>query len=304
MAAGDEAVRRYAQAALGRELAEVAGAGRGDRNNRLNLASLRLGEFVAQGALTADQVRHALEGAAGASGLVKEDGIRAVRKTIESGLGDGMRKGKRDLADKLAEVRRKGEAYAARAAAGFGGAPAGPPDDVPPDLSQADGPAPPARRRDPPRLVHSSDGGDGKGGDRPPVEDPGEGAGHLAFFPMTDLGNAERLKERFREELRWCPARGWLWWDDRRWCREGSDEKVKLAAHKTARAVQDEAKWLKRNGDKKKGKSLAAWGRDSESKKSLGAMVEEAKPYLAVPASALDADPFKFNVLNGTLIGR
>jgi putative DNA primase/helicase len=304
MSAGDEAVRRYAQAALGRELAEAAGAGRGDRNNRLNLASLRLGEFVAQGALTADEVRRALEGAAGASGLVKEDGIRAVRKTIESGLGDGMRKGKRDLADKLAEVRRKGEAYAARAAAGFGGAPAGLPDDVPPDLSQAHDTAagPVTRRGERPRLVHSSDGGNGKGGDRPPVEDPGEGDGHLAFFPMTDLGNAERLKERFREELRWCPARGWLWWDDRHWCREGADEKVQLAAHKTARAIQDEAKWLKRNGDKKKSKSLAAWGRTSESKKSLGAMVEEAKPYLAVPASALDADPFRFNVLNGTLL--
>jgi putative DNA primase/helicase len=152
----------------------------------------------------------------------------------------------------------------------------------------------------------------GSSGLRPPTNDPQQGTrnSELAHFPTTDLGNAERLKERFRDQLMWCPARGWLWWDGRYWSSEGADEKVQLAAHATARAIQEEARWLKGSGfdsfvpEKKKLKSelLAGWGRASESKKNLGAMVEEAKPYLAVSPSALDADQFKINVLNGTLV--
>ena len=35
----------------------------------------------------------------------------------------------------------------------------------------------------------------------------------LAFFPLTDLGNAERFRERYLDKLLWCPALGWLAWD-------------------------------------------------------------------------------------------
>src|SRR5262249_39544121 len=49
----------------------------------------------------------------------------------------------------------------------------------------------------------------------------------LAFFPQTDLGNAERFRERFRGKLIWCAAIGWLWWDAKRWSRTGADEQVR-----------------------------------------------------------------------------
>src|SRR5258708_6174388 len=43
----------------------------------------------------------------------------------------------------------------------------------------------------------------------------------LALFPLTDLGNAERFRERYLDKLLWCPALGWLAWDSKRWSSEG-----------------------------------------------------------------------------------
>ena len=138
----------------------------------------------------------------------------------------------------------------------------------------------------------------------------------LAFFPLTDVGNAERFRDRQRGKLIWCPAIGWLFWDGKRWCRDGADEKVKIAAHDTARLIQHEAKALAGSrwdvakparGNKPAtmlSESLAAWGRASEAAAKLGAMREQAAPYLYVEPFALDADPFLINCRNGTLVAR
>jgi len=135
-----------------------------------------------------------------------------------------------------------------------------------------------------------------------------------AFFPHTDLGNAERFRERYRGRLLWCPALGWLWWDGKRWCREGSEEKVKLAEHVTVRAIQDEGTALARSGrdfEVPKGQGmilmsdkLRAWGRSSEQANRLAPIAKRAAPYLHIATELLDADPFKLNVANGTLICR
>jgi hypothetical protein len=62
----------------------------------------------------------------------------------------------------------------------------------------------------------------------------------LAFFPLTDLGNAERFRERQRGRLLFNTAlattspgrqRGWLAWDSRRWSSESGAERVMIAEH-------------------------------------------------------------------------
>jgi putative DNA primase/helicase len=278
--AGKRAVEAYAAAALARESHEVEQAGRGERNNRLNIAAVRLGEFIAAGALAEDEVRRKLEAAAQANGLSQDDGVRTVQKTIDSGLRKGITAGKRDLFGKLAEVAGEAEERAAAAVGRLA-------KQLPPDLH--DERLPPKARR-------------ARG--LPPAA-PAD----LALRPMTDLGNAERLKERFRDRLRWCPAMGWLAWDDRRWNRNNGGERARAAAQETARAIQEEAGWLRGRPEdiwieeKKKRLStlLAAWGRNSEGHMRLCAMLEEAKPFLVVDADELDTDPFKINVLNGTL---
>lgn len=140
----------------------------------------------------------------------------------------------------------------------------------------------------------------------------------LSFFPHTDLGNAERFVERNRGKFLWCPALGWLFWDEKRWCRDGADDRVRIAAHQTVRAMQDEAEALAKsaynavarvvNQGKPNEKTLlmsdllSAWGRESESNGKLNRLAEQASAYLAIAPAQLDADLFKLNVANGTLV--
>jgi putative DNA primase/helicase len=167
---------------------------------------------------------------------------------------------------------------------------------------------------------------DGGGGDDEPPDDGDDEFGRdddlnrkLAFYPQTDLGNAERFRERYRGKLLWCPALGWLWWDGKRWSRHGAEEKVKTAEHETVRAIQAEAAAIRGTardellGIKKilgvehtwhVSDALAAWGRQAEYVKHLSQIAKRAAPYLFVATEQLDADPMKFNVANGTLIFR
>lgn len=66
----------------------------------------------------------------------------------------------------------------------------------------------------------------------------------LAHLPMTDLGNVERFRKRFGDTFKWTAALGWHYWDSKRWARKGAEAKVRIAAHETVRAIQDEAKTL------------------------------------------------------------
>lgn len=370
IAAGDEAVRKYGLTALDAELQTVRNAGQGGRNDALNIASLKLAQLVAAGALHESFVRAALENAAADCGLIKDDGIRSVRATIES----GFRKGRAQPRD-LGEIRRQAESRASRprgqrgasAASDRESRPRGnaggdngtrddgrredadaadrvassrrsasaagdarPPDDFnPPDSSVA--PAPPPASNGKPSsqtgAARSSAGGWGAGGEppKPAAETDDARNMRLAFFPLTDLGNAERFRERYKDRLLWCAAIGWLTWDGRRWSREGAEELVKIAEHDTVRLIQDEARELRNSGckddkDAPRGardfvfktdrdgnrtlysEKVAAWGRSSEAVNKLGALSKRGAPYFSVSIDKLDADKMKINVRNGTLV--
>lgn len=89
-------------------------------------------------------------------------------------------------------------------------------------------------------------------------------------LPMTDLGNAERWRERFGSEFRFCPELGWFWWDSRRWLLL-SEEKDTVPAELmatiaiTVRAIRNEAALVAASGyptdhlTDKQEQELAAW---------------------------------------------
>lgn len=81
--------RSYGETALAAEAARVARCPSGGRNEALNRAAFSLGQLVAGGCLSESEVRSALEGAAVACKLAKEDGLKSVRATISSGLKSG-----------------------------------------------------------------------------------------------------------------------------------------------------------------------------------------------------------------------
>src|SRR6516165_9045474 len=83
--------KAYERAALERECAAVATAPPGQRNETLNRAAFNLGQLVAGGFLSKDEMRDRLYSSAVACRLVDDDGIAAVRATIESGLTAGLK---------------------------------------------------------------------------------------------------------------------------------------------------------------------------------------------------------------------
>lgn len=81
----------YARAALEGELAAVAGAPIGMRNATLHVGAVKLGSLVGAGLLLKSDVVAALLDGARACGVLDDDGERAARATIRSGVVWGMR---------------------------------------------------------------------------------------------------------------------------------------------------------------------------------------------------------------------
>jgi putative DNA primase/helicase len=157
----------------------------------------------------------------------------------------------------------------------------------------------------------------------------------LAFFPLTDLGNAERFRERSAGRLLFNTAlattspgrqRGWLAWDGKRWSSESGAERVMIAEHDTVRAIQEEAECVARaaiamriDAERwrprlcRRGRSATAQtcciptrsrvGAERRSRHRSSARYRSAgAPYLSVGIGHLDADRMKINVNNGTLV--
>lgn len=155
-----------------------------------------------------------------------------------------------------------------------------------------------------------------KGGGRSDADEPNAFDRKLGFLPLTDLGNAKRFHARYQGKLLYCEQLGWFAWDGRRWNREMASGAVQLAEHTTVSAIQAEAAAvadsdqdfiIATKGTKKEpieifySDQVRAWGRTSECGAHLTAVSRNAQALFEVAPDALDRDPMRFNVLNGTL---
>lgn len=86
---------RYLRAAIAAEVARVEGAVGGQRNFALYCAAQALGQLVAGGALTEDEVRDVLTHAAAGHIAVNAYTHNTAQQTITSGLRDGARRPRR-----------------------------------------------------------------------------------------------------------------------------------------------------------------------------------------------------------------
>ncbi len=96
-----ERERAYAQAALAGNAAKLAAMSRGGRNQALNGCAYRMGRMETRGWITATEVERALREACTANGLLDDDGIGSIAKTIASGLRSGAQKPHDDLEDDI-----------------------------------------------------------------------------------------------------------------------------------------------------------------------------------------------------------
>lgn len=114
---------------------------------------------------------------------------------------------------------------------------------------------------------------------------------------LTDVGNAGRLVDQYRDRIRYCygPSQ-WMIWDGKRWRPDERGRIVKLCK-KTALDILDEAKLALG----KRQQELVKWAMASQRRERLTAMAVLAQPEVAVGPDELDTDPWAFNVLNGTI---
>lgn len=322
--AGENAVRKFGLAQLDAELGKLRASVGDNRATVLSAAAEAIGQLVGAGALHDGFARAALEDAAAAVGLVRDLKLRAVRASIVAGLKAG-KKQPRDVSAirrEAATIQGRPRPAAVRTSSSSSDVASSP------SSSAAVSPAPPAAEGESESsqtgaiAPNASARGPGGAGELPDDDETERRRNmRLAFFPLTDLGNAERFRERYRNRLLWCPAVGWLAWDGKRWSRDGADDLVKIAEHDTVRAIQDEADEVRDSGlkgevtggcdyvyDVKKetrnlySDKIASWGRSSEALNKLGALSKRGAPYFAIGIDKLDADKMKINVNNGTLV--
>ena len=223
----DAAVRKYALAALSGEEATLRAAQSGSRNTQTNASAFAVGQLVGAGAIGEATARAVLQSAV--SGF---NDVPLAHRTIENGLTAGMAQ-PRDLSSIADAAARRGSWNLS------GSRPPAPDEGGGLQSFRSEG--------SPPSTDHGGQGGED--------DEEAVAARHLRCIhrPHTDLGNAERFKERYGDDFRWSPALGWLGWDGRRWVPLAQEEKqlppeVVDAVFKTVRAIQDEAAVIEASG--------------------------------------------------------
>lgn len=136
-------------------------------------------------------------------------------------------------------------------------------------------------------------------------QEPAPDAPDLFAHPRTDYGNGERLHALHGKGFRYCHALGYLVWDGRRWGVDENDAAMQRLALETARALFVAAARLP-NGSDAERRDRDDWlkhARLCERSAALKSTVDLARtiPGVTVRAEALDTEPLRLNILNGTL---
>ncbi len=130
----------------------------------------------------------------------------------------------------------------------------------------------------------------------------------LGRLPMNDLGNAERFRRRFGRDVLYVRDIGWHVWVGTHWDQETGEAAVQRMAHRTAELIVSEIDAL----EPELGESVSdvnalkdalwKWARASGNAPRIRGMLEVVAPKLTRLRSELDADPWLFNVRNGTIV--
>lgn len=123
----------------------------------------------------------------------------------------------------------------------------------------------------------------------------------IAREHLTDLGNARRFIMRYEDQVRAIVAqrRPWMMWDNARWQPDVTGEIERFAKH-TVRAIYSEAARIE---NEEKREDVIKHASKSESAGKIRAMLELAstEPEISTTPAMLDANPWLFNVSNGTI---
>jgi len=133
---------------------------------------------------------------------------------------------------------------------------------------------------------------------------PSEGAGlddsldSPGTCHLTDLGNAQRLINRFGQDLRYCYAQGrWYVWTGKQWGHDEGGAVVRMAK-KTVKAIFHEAAEAT---SKEAIEEVAKWALKSQGDARITAMIHLAQSEVPISPTEFDQNPWLFNVANGAI---
>lgn len=117
-------------------------------------------------------------------------------------------------------------------------------------------------------------------------------------YNLTDLGNAERIRDHFKGEIKYCYRFGkWYVWTGQYWAMDEGDRIMSLAK-RTVRQMLVEAADL---DDLKERRKLTTHSLNSESNSRINAMISLAQSEVPITEDKLNTHKYKINVKNGTL---
>lgn len=122
---------------------------------------------------------------------------------------------------------------------------------------------------------------------------------HCGIHPCTDLGNAERLCERYGSIMRYVRTWGsWVVWDGKVWKKDALELANRLA-HNVVRSIIDEIK----DAPEQMKEPLIKWAHKSEDNGKIKAMLEMASHIEGMSASheAFDQHPYLLSCRNGVI---
>ena len=119
-----------------------------------------------------------------------------------------------------------------------------------------------------------------------------------AHHNLTDMGNAERLIDKYGDKIRFNYERKlWLINNGKYW-EWGNNGEIMEIAHKVARSIYSE---ITIEDDEETEKAKAKWAASSESNQRLCAMVAVAESMASIKLDQLDRDEWLLNCDNGTI---
>jgi putative DNA primase/helicase len=157
----------------------------------------------------------------------------------------------------------------------------------------------PATRRRNLRVVGSGQDQGAQAGSPAPQE--GAASPATEGFSWSDLGNARRLMAQHGQDLRFNHlSKEWYYWTGSRWSVDNCGEVV-LRAKATVESIYAEA--LESEWESDRRKNLFKFALKSESAGRVAGMLNlvQSEPGMPVLPADFDADPWLFNVANGTI---
>lgn len=118
-------------------------------------------------------------------------------------------------------------------------------------------------------------------------------------FSCTDMGNVERFLSSYPNDVVYIPEeKNFYKFDGTKWIIDLQEKRTRELVEIVVRNIYAEAKTKSTEAERK---ATASWAMKSESKKHRDAIVSDLKHKLVRSYQDFDADPWLFNLLNGTI---